>query len=148
MRPTERRIITALKRSGRRLTPQRRVLIRAIASSADHLTPTEIYEKVRSHHPNIGLVTVYRTLDLLAEHGLLCQVHAGASCPSYTLGTPEDHHHLVCSGCGKVVDFTADSLPALEARLASRNGFTIDHLLLEMVGRCRLCRQRAAPSRA
>jgi Fur family ferric uptake transcriptional regulator len=146
LRPSEKTIIASLRSSGHRLTPQRRVVVHAIASSPDHLTPAEIFQKVSRTHPSIGLVTVYRTLEVLAEQGLVCELHAGGACPSYTLGSPQTHHHLICSICGKVVDFAADDLQELENRLSRESGFAIDRRLLEMVGRCRTCRaqQRAS----
>ena len=133
-------MIASLRRGGYRLTPQRRGVVHAMASSSDHLTPAEIFQRVSRTHPNTGLVTIYRTLDLLAAQGLICELHAGATCPRYTLGSPEDHHHLICSGCGKVVDFPVDAVQDLQRRLSRRSGFAIDRSLLEVVGRCRTCR--------
>ena len=71
MRLTDRRIITALRRHGYKLTPQRRAVIGSIASSPDHLTPAAIYEKVHQERPDIGLATIYRTLEILAKLGLI-----------------------------------------------------------------------------
>ncbi len=114
-------------------------MVHAIASSPDHLTPAEIYDKVALTDPSIGLVTIYRTLEVLAEQGLVCELHAGGACPSYVLGSPQTHHHLICSICGKVVDFADNTLQQLEKRLSLESGFAIDRSLLEMVGRCQKC---------
>ena len=151
MKPSDRSIIIALRRHGHKLTPQRRVVIHALTSSPDHLTPTAIFEKVSQEHPGIGLVTVYRTLKLLAELGLICELHTGDNCPSYTAGTQRHHHHLICSGCGTVVDFTGaniiePSLSTLEARLIRESGFRIDDHLLEFTGLCRVCQEAPATS--
>ena len=152
MKPSDRSIIIALRRRGHKLTPQRRVVIHALTSSPDHLTPAAIFERVSQEHPGIGLVTVYRTLKLLAELGLICELHTGDNCPSYTAGTPQHHHHLICSGCGTVVDFTGaniieHSLSTLEARLSHESGFRIDDHLLEFTGLCRVCQEKPSPSR-
>ena len=97
-----------MKHKGHKLTPQRRKVISAIALSQEHLTPAAIYEKLHRQYPNIGLVTVYRTLDILIEMGLVCIVHSEGNGKSYLLRRPaEHHHHLICSNCGTVVDFTA-----------------------------------------
>ena len=141
MRLGERKIATRLRKHGYKLTPQRRVIIRAIASSQDHLTPAAIYEKVHQDHPNIGLVTVYRTIDILAKLGLVCELHAGGSCHSYTISVPEHHHHLICSSCGTVVDFTGHDLGELERRLSQDTGFEIKDHLLEFIGLCQACQK-------
>ena len=91
MKLTERKVLTTLKQHGYKLTPQRHVVIRAIASSQDHLTPADIYQQVQQDHPNIGLVTIYRTLEILNKLGLICELHAAGNCASYTISTPDSH---------------------------------------------------------
>lgn len=141
MRLTEREVAATLRRHSYKLTPQRRAVIRAIASSQDHLTPATIYEKVCQDHPNIGLVTIYRTLEILTELELVCELHAGGICHSYTASTPEHHHHLICSNCGTVTDFTGHNLNELEQSLSKGSGFRIDGHLLEFFGFCQACQK-------
>ena len=141
MRLTERKVVAALRQYGYKLTPQRRAVIRTIASTQDHLTPATIYEKMHKLHPDIGLVTIYRTLGILAELGLICEVHAGGNCRSYTISNPQHHHHLICSNCGIVIDFTSHHLGGLERSLSRESGFRIDSHLLEFVGLCRACQK-------
>ena len=141
MRLTERKIVVTLRQHGYKLTPQRRAVIQTIASSQDHLTPAAIYEKVHQDHPGIGLVTIYRTLDMLAKLELICELHAGGSCRSYTISAPGQHHHLICSNCGEVIDFTGYDLTELEQRLSRETGFEIEGHLLEFIGRCQNCQQ-------
>jgi Fur family transcriptional regulator, ferric uptake regulator len=137
---TEKRIEHELHQRGYKVTPQRRVIINAITGSHEHLTPAAIHEKVHRDHPSIGLVTIYRTLEMLAELGLICETHAGGSCRSYLMRRPaEHHHHLICSDCGKVVDFTDCGLGELESRLSEKNNFKISGHLLEFLGQCREC---------
>lgn len=141
MRLTERKVTAALRQHGYKLTPQRQAVIRAIASSQDHLTPATIYQKVRHDHPNIGLVTVYRTLEILAELELICELHAGGICHSYTISTPQHHHHLICSNCGIVIDCTGHDFSKLEQSLYKESGFRIDGYLLEFFGLCWACQK-------
>jgi Fur family ferric uptake transcriptional regulator len=141
MKLTERKITTTLRRHGYKLTPQRQAVIDTIVASQDLLTPARIYEKVSSEHPDIGLVTVYRTLELLSRLELICELHAGGSCPTYTASNLEHHHHLICSGCGKVVDFTGHNLAPLEDRLAQESGFKIQNHVLEFIGVCSACQE-------
>ena len=144
MRLTERKVTATLRQHGYKLTPQRRVVIQTIASTQDHLTPATIYDKVHQVHPNIGFVTVYRTLDVLAKLGLICELHAGGSCHSYTISAPGHHHHLICSNCGRVIDFTNCDLAEAQQSLARETGFRIDSHLLEFIGLCQACQEEAA----
>ena len=141
MRLTNRKITATLKRHGYKLTPQRRAVIQTITHSQDYLTPATIYQKVHQDSPNIGLVTIYRTIDILAELGLICELHAGGICRSYTISAPEHHHHLICSDCGVVIDFTGHDLSELEQSLSKRSGFRIDSHLLEFAGLCQACQK-------
>jgi Fur family ferric uptake transcriptional regulator len=141
MRLTGRRIAIVLRQYGYKLTSQRRAVIGAIAASQDHLTPAAIYQRVHQDHPTIGLTTVYRTLEILAKLELICELHAGGSCRSYTIGAPEHHHHLICSNCGAVVDFSGYYLSQLEQRLSRETGFEIEGHLLEFIGRCQNCQK-------
>jgi Fur family ferric uptake transcriptional regulator len=134
------KIENELRLRGYKVTPQRRTIIREIIDSKEHQTPNAIYEKVRREHPSIGLVTIYRTLEMLAELGLICEMHAGGSCRSYLMRRPDEHHHhLICSDCGKVVDFTDCGLEELEKRISKASHFKINGHLLEFLGQCRKC---------
>ena len=107
MRFNEKKIASILRQHGYKLTPQRRTVLSVIALSREHLTPAAIYERVCREYPDVGLVTVYRTLEILTKLGLLCEVHVGGNCRSYLMKHPSGHHHhLVCAGCGAVIDFT------------------------------------------
>ena len=139
MKLTEKKIYSVMRQHGYKLTPQRRAVVQVVTSSNDHLTPNDINEKIRGIYPGIGLVTIYRTLEILTELGLVCEVHSGGSCRSYTMGSRQHHHHLICSGCGTVVDFTGHYLDGLEKNLSEESGFRIDGHLLEFIGLCREC---------
>lgn len=140
MRLTANRIAGILRKHGNKLTPQRHVVLKVMAASRDHLTPEVIYEKSRLEDPSIGRVTVYRTLELLSNLDLVCKVHTGEGCRSYMMRRPtEHHHHLICSGCGKVVDFTNCNLDETEKTLSEKSGFAIKGHLLEFYGLCQSC---------
>ena len=142
---TEKKIAAILKREGYKLTPQRRSLLNLIARSREHLTPAEIYERLRSECPQIGLVTIYRTLEILTNLGLVCEVRTGGNQRSYLMRRPlEHHHHLVCSGCGAVIDFTGCDLSGIESKLVRETGFSIQSHYLEFTGQCRKCREKGA----
>ncbi len=139
MRLTERQVVATLRQHHYKLTPQRRAVIRTIASNQDHLTPAAIYQRVHQEQPNIGLVTIYRTLQILAELKLICELHAGDSCPSYTISASGHHHHLICANCGRVIDFAGYDLTELEQRLTLETRFKINRHVLEFTGLCQAC---------
>ena len=133
-------ITNQLRRSGYKLTPQRLAIINVISSTHDHLTPHAIYERVKREYPAIGLVTVYRVLDMLTKLELLCRVHAENRCRSYLMRRPTGHHHhIVCSKCGKVADFNKCNLERLQKIISKATGFEIKGHLLEFDGLCREC---------
>ncbi len=142
---TEKKIASILKQRGYKITPQRRAVMSVIARNRSHLTPAAVYDRVCKRYPGIGLVTIYRTLELLARLGFICEVHAGDNGRSYLLRRSSGHHHhLICSDCSKVVDFTDCDLGKVEDRLARQTGFKIDSHLVEFVGRCRECLEGAS----
>jgi len=142
MNPIERSILSSIKERGYKITPQRRAVLKAIADSQDHLTPAELHQRARQERPDIGLVTVYRTLEMLADVGLICEMHSGGNCRSYLLRRPEEHHHhLICSDCGQVVDFGDCDLDQLEQKLSRETGFAMEEHLLEFLGRCPACQR-------
>ncbi len=137
----EKRIVSALRKNGYKVTPQRSIIIGVITGSQEHLTPAALHERVLHEGSSIGLVTIYRTIEILTELGFICEMHTGGSCRSYLMRRPaEHHHHLICSDCGKVIDFTDCHLDKLEHRLAQENSFKINSHLLEFLGQCCECR--------
>jgi len=140
MKLTANRITGILKQQGYKLTPQRHAVLKVMAASYHHQTPAMIFQKAQEQNPRVGLATVYRTLDILARLRLVCEVHTDGNFRSYLMRRPENHHHhLVCSGCGRVVDFSDCDLRGLEADLCHRTGFVIEHHYLEFQGRCPDC---------
>lgn len=140
MELTAKKIASILRQNGYRLTPQRRAIIEAIAASHNYAIPTEIYQRVRQEYPFIGLATVYRVLNLLDKLKLICRVNLGSDSQGYLMRRPTGHHHhVVCSQCGRAVDFTECGLSQLEKRLSRKTGFEIEGHLLEFYGRCPDC---------
>lgn len=143
MKLTQNKITSLLRQHGYKITPQRRAVLNTIALNRGHLKPAAIYEKVHQINPGVSLVTVYRTLDLLAELDLICEIHSGGNCRSYLMRRPrEHHHHLICSECGTVADFADCDLDILEQKLSRITGFEISGHMLEFSGLCQNCRNR------
>jgi Fur family ferric uptake transcriptional regulator len=140
MKLTATRIAGILRDNGYKLTPQRHALLKVIAAQRDHLSPDKLYEKAQTEYPGIGRVTVYRTLELLDRLNLVCHVHSAVGCHDYMMRGPvEHHHHLICSGCGRAIDFINCDLKDLERQLSVETGFEIRGHLLELYGVCSRC---------
>lgn len=143
MSTTMEEMAAALKQEGYKLTPQRRAVLKVIALSRSHLSPAIIHERAHRARPGIGLVTTYRTLNILRGLGFICEVRGKGNRSSYLFRRIlQHHHHLVCSDCGVVVDFTDCNLDSLEHRLSEETGFLIQEHLLEFHGLCPKCRRQ------
>ncbi|MFW6056520.1 MAG: Fur family transcriptional regulator [Chloroflexota bacterium] len=130
-----------LRQHGYKNTPQRHAVVQALAETTSHVTPAQLHAAIRENARDVGLVTVYRTLRILLDLGLACEISTDGRQPTYLLSRPtEHHHHLVCSKCGHVVDFKAESIERLGRRLAAETGYTIDSHVLEFTGTCSSCR--------
>jgi Fur family ferric uptake transcriptional regulator len=145
---SEQDIIERLAGCGLRVTRARRAVVRALLESEGALTPAQACECARRHWPRIGLVTAYRTLELLAQLGLARRVHAADGCHGYTRASAGHHHNLICQRCGRVVEFEGCDLSALEQRVASETGFAIHTHILELTGVCPLCQNTDAGRRS
>ena len=132
-------IVQKLRQSGHKVTPQRITIIKYFIESTELLTPSALFEKVHKLDPSIGEVTVYRTLNILSELGLICMIHTGENTHSYISRPPEHHGHLICSSCGKVLNFTNCDISALASRLTFETGFKIEDHRLDFYGHCREC---------
>ncbi len=129
-----------LRKFGYRITPQRLAVLKTLEEADGHLSPLDIYNRAHSRMPGLGLVTVYRSLRVLAAAGLACEIEFGDGGRHYARRVPSGHHHhLICTGCEGVVDFGDCALPALELRLAENTGFSITGHRLEFFGLCRHC---------
>jgi Fur family ferric uptake transcriptional regulator len=132
-----------LRESHRRLTRPRQVVLDIISQSDQHLTPAEIHRKAKARYPQIGLTTVYRTLDLLVALGYIQRVHFTEGCHSYAAIARPHGHHLVCSMCGRAVEFDDCDLNALMKSLQAKTGYAIDVHVLELMGRCPDCQSKS-----
>ena len=127
-----------LRARGYRLTPQRQLVLDAVRSLG-HSTPEEITAKVQADSRSVNTSTVYRTLDLLEELGLVTHTHLGHGAPTYHPADDSDHVHLVCRECGSVESVPAAVVAPLAGILREREGFEVDVTHIAMQGRCAHC---------
>ena len=125
-----------LASEGFRLTAPRRALVEVMQGLGDHFAADEVLAAA----PAVGRATVFRTLRLLQDLGIVCQVVLDDGVAAYRLASGGHHHHLVCSECGSVSDFSSGDIEGLLDDIARRTGYRVDAHRLEVYGLCPACR--------
>lgn len=140
-----------LREKGLKVTNQRLLVLEVLAAHRDrHMTAEDIYELVREDYPEIGLATIYRTVQLLLEMQLVGRISLDDGCACYEIGEFYDgeerhhHHHLVCRTCGQVIPFKDDLLDELESRIEKEMGFHVLDHELKFYGQCQECLKKAS----
>lgn len=124
------------------LTPQRLSIYQVLASDDAHPSAEDIYRRIKPSLPSLSLGTVYRTLELFEEHGLISRVHAFSDQARFDANL-EEHHHLVCVKCRRVLDFEDPRLAALPIDQADLHGFQVLTQRIHLVGFCSTCKAPA-----
>ncbi|OGR41249.1 MAG: ferric uptake regulation protein [Elusimicrobia bacterium GWA2_61_42] len=134
---------------GRRMTPARHAVLDALSERGEHLTAEEVFRSAARRYPNLGLATVYRTLELLTELGMVSRFDTGDDKARYEFADPTGakghHHHLVCTSCRKIIDYKdfikeeTELLRSTEEGLSRKYGFKINSHVIQFYGVCREC---------
>jgi Fur family ferric uptake transcriptional regulator len=124
-----------LRESGYRLTPQRELILQAV-ERLGHATPDEVLAEVRKQSTAVNASTVYRTLEVLEELGLIRHAHLSDRAPTYHATSEHEHFHLVCRNCHKVISVDPDVLSPVSERLKAEHDFTVDIGHLTVFGLC------------
>ena len=135
----ENSLLQALREQGYRLTPQRMMVVEAIEDSHDHVSAEDIHARARLQYPYLNISTVYRTLELLKDKGLVAETDLGGGRFLYHPTGKAQHHHLVCRKCGEVRDIDIDALADLRTELSARYGFTAELEHIAIFGTCAGC---------
>ena len=128
-----------LTRHQLKLTRQREQILNVFLKM-EHITAEQMYRLLAKKDPHIGLATIYRTLNLFCEAGLAQARHFGTQTQYDNVSHKGHHDHLICTSCGKIVEFENDDIERLQEEVATRNGFTIQTHKLELYGLCAGCR--------
>lgn len=136
-----RELTATLRQRGHRMTPQRQLILSALGSFEGHVSAEEIHQKVASQFPQVNISTVYRTLELLEELGLVTHTHFDDGVTQYHLASAGIHQHLVCRGCGSEQELDLALLEPLARKLHEAYGFSADLAHFAIVGLCRECRR-------
>ena len=132
-----------IQKRGLKRTSQRDLILDVFLRTEEHLSIEDLYRLVQREDPTVGQTTVYRTLKLLTEAGLAREVRFGDGRTHYEHNYKHQHHdHMICSECGKIIEFFSAELEALQDAMAAQHGFEITQHLLRMIGVCAEC-QRA-----
>lgn len=134
-----------LRAKGYRLTAQRQLVLEAVGEIG-HATPEQVLVTVQRKAVGINISTVYRTLTLLEELGLVRHTHLGHGASTYSVVGGEEHVHLVCQDCAAVQEMPADLLADLAARLGELEGFALDVGHVALFGRCAACLPAGTPA--
>jgi Fur family ferric uptake transcriptional regulator len=140
------------KNHGIRLTQPREIVIGILHGTDDHLSASEVYIKAHKENPSIGLTTVYRTLDMLVQMGIVQKFDFGDGCARFELvNNPEGkghHHHLVCLSCKKIIDYSEmmdeekSFLKKIESQLEEKYDFNIIDHVIRFQGYCKSCKSK------
>ncbi len=122
-----------------KLTRQREQILNVFLRM-EHITAEQMYRMLAKKDPHIGLATIYRTLNLFCEAGLAQARHFGTQTQYDNISHKGHHDHLICTDCGKIVEFENCDIERLQEEVARRNGFTIKTHKLELYGVCTNCR--------
>ena len=132
-------ILNVIESNGYRRTASRLAIVGTLVDCAGHVTADELAEKVRQEAPRVGRMTVYRTLDLLVELGVVRPIYQGTGAAHYILMANGSHHHLICARCNDVIEFEERSAGMLMEQLAEQFNFHLVSHLLELHGLCEDC---------
>ena len=137
-----------IQKKGLKRTAQRDLILDVFLRTEAHLSNEDLYRLVKQEDPGVGQTTVYRTLKLLAEAGLAREVRFGDGRTHYEHQYKHQHHdHMICSECGKIIEFFSAELEAMQDAMAAKHRFQITQHLLRIIGICAECR-RAAKQKA
>lgn len=133
-----------LKETGFKITPQRRAIVEILIQHNDkHLSSEEIYDLVRENCPEIGLATVYRTMQLLDDVGVISKLNLDDGCIRYEIcldkNDSHNHHHLICKNCSKIIEVKEDLLDTIENEIQKHYKFDILDHDVKFYGLCEEC---------
>jgi Fe2+ or Zn2+ uptake regulation protein/Fe2+ transport system protein FeoA len=134
--------------AGKRMTNQRRLLLRILAEAGGHLDAREVYDRARQRDRHLSLATVYRTLSSLKEAGVVRELHLDEEHHHYELDVQDGHSHLVCLGCGRVIEVDSQAFAEAAQAIGQASGFTVASAQVELTGYCAACREDADARRS
>ncbi|WP_375153640.1 Fur family transcriptional regulator [Arcobacter sp. CECT 8985] len=134
-----------VKQKGLKYTEQREIVLDILINAEDHLSAEEVYNQIKEKHPdsNIGIATVYRALGFLEEVDLIASIAFGTEGKKYESNAKSHHDHLICTNCGKIVEFIDDEIEKRQEKIAKKNKFKITSHSMQLYGVCGDCQEKS-----
>jgi Fur family transcriptional regulator, ferric uptake regulator len=132
-----------VKQKGLKYTEQREIVLSILLHAQGHLTAEEVYNEIKKEHKdsNIGIATVYRALSFLEEVDLIASITFGTDGKKYESNAKSHHDHLICTDCGKIIEFIDDEIEKRQDKIAKKNKFKITSHSMQLYGVCEACQE-------
>ncbi|WP_299042692.1 Fur family transcriptional regulator [uncultured Campylobacter sp.] len=133
-----------LRDNGLKYTKQREVLLQTLYNNSEHFTPEQLYLYIKERHPglNVGIATVYRSLNLLEESGMVTSISFGAQGKKFELANKPHHDHMICRQCGVIVEFEDQIIEKRQLTIAKEHGFKLTGHIMQLYGVCSECNKQ------
>mgnify|MGYP001582711286 CR=1 FL=1 len=133
-----------LKQNNLKFTNQREIILYTLYNNTEHLTSEELYMLIKQNYPelSVGIATVYRTLTLLEENGLVSSISLGVQGKKFEIANKPHHDHIICEKCNKIVEFENEEIESLQHIIAKENGFMLTDHLMQLYGVCSDCQEK------
>ena len=130
-----------VKQKGLKYTEQREIVLSILLDAQGHLTAEEVYNEIKKEHTdsNIGIATVYRALSFLEEVDLIASIAFGTDGKKYESNAKSHHDHLICTDCGKIIEFIDDEIEKRQDKIAKKNNFKVTSHSMQLYGVCEKC---------
>lgn len=132
-----------LKHNKLKFTSQREIILYTLYNNPQHFTSEDLYLLIKQAHPelSIGIATVYRTLTLLEDNGIVSSILLGIQGKKYEIANKPHHDHIICESCNKIVEFENDEIEALQEAIVKENGFKLTNHVMQLYGICAECQK-------
>lgn len=133
-----------LRDNGLKYTKQREVLLQTLYNNSEHFTPEQLYLYIKERYPglNVGIATVYRSLNLLEESGMVTSISFGAQGKKFELANKPHHDHMICRQCGVIVEFEDQIIEKRQLAIAKEHGFKLTGHIMQLYGVCGECNKQ------
>jgi len=133
-----------LKENGLKFTTQRELVLKTLFNYLGHFTPEDLHMLIKKNNPdsNVGVTTIYRTLNLLESNHIVTSISFGIQGKKYELGNKPHHDHLICNQCGKIVEFEDPTIEELQEKIAKMHDFKLTEHIMQLYGVCKDCQDK------
>ena len=133
-----------LKHNSLKFTKQREVVLKTMYNNDEHFSPESLYMLIKESYPelNVGIATVYRTLNLLEDSDMVTSLSFGSSGKKFELGNKPHHDHMICKMCDEIIEFEDSAIEKRQEEIASKYGFKLTSHLMQLYGICQKCQKK------